>query len=81
MGESWLREAMCRQRTELWVIFGSSIMTVFEVTERCVSSSLWRKVEQPFIVVLHSRQCHCSTGRTAIYRSTAHNIMQQTVSL
>jgi len=34
-------------------------------------------VEQQSIAVLHSRQCHCSTGRTAIYRCTA----QQTVPL
>ena len=46
---------------QLWPIFGSSILTVCEVTERCVSSSLWRKVEQQSITVLHSKQCHCST--------------------
>ena len=34
-------------------------------------------IEQQTIVVLHSRQCHCSTDRTAIYRCTA----QQTVPL
>ena len=34
-------------------------------------------VEQQSIVVLHSRQCHSSTNRTAIYRCTA----QQTVPL
>jgi hypothetical protein len=64
-------------RPELWLIFVSSILTVYEVTERFVSSSIWRKVEKQFIAVLHSRQCHCSTSRTAIYSSTA----QQTVSL
>ena len=53
--------AVCRQRPELWTIFGSSILTVCEVTERSVSSSLWRKVEQQCIAVLNSRQCHCST--------------------
>jgi len=34
-------------------------------------------VEQQSIAVLHSRQCHYSTGRTAIYSFTA----QQTVPL
>jgi len=34
-------------------------------------------VEQQYIAVLHSRECHCTTGRTAIYRCTA----QQTVTL
>jgi hypothetical protein len=43
VGDSWLHEAVCRQRPEVWPIFGSSIVTVFEVTERSVSSSLWRK--------------------------------------
>jgi len=52
--------AVCRQR-QLWPIFGYSILTVCEVTERSVSSSLWRKVEQQCIAVLNSRQCHCST--------------------
>jgi hypothetical protein len=65
--------AVCRQRPELWPIFGSSIVTVFEVTERSVSSSLWRKVEQQSIAVLHTRQCHCRTSRTAIYRCTAQH--------
>ena len=64
MTDIWLCEAACRQRTELWPIFGSSIVTVFEVTERSVSRSLWRKVEEQSIAVLHnssfSRQCHCS---------------------
>jgi len=46
---------VCRQR-QLWPIFGYSILTVFEVTERSVSSSLWRKVVQQTIAVLHSRQ-------------------------
>ena len=51
--------AVCRQR-QMWPIFGSSILTVCEVTERSVSSCLWRKVEQQSIAVLHSKQCHCS---------------------
>ena len=38
-----LGAAVCRQRPELWPIFGSSILTVCEVTERSVSSSLGRK--------------------------------------
>ena len=38
-------------------------------------------VEQQSTAVLHSRQCHCSTGRTAIYRCTAHHIIQQMVPL
>jgi hypothetical protein len=62
--ESLLHESVCRQRPELWPIFGSPILTVFAVTQRSVSSSLWRKVEQQSIAVLHttlfSRQCHCS---------------------
>ena len=98
-----LGEAVCRQRPELWPIFGSPILTVFEVTERSVSSRLWRKAVQQSIAVLHttlfstadsatvaqqsiavlhttlfSRQCHCST---AIYRCTAHHIIQQTEPL
>ena len=32
--------AVCRERPELWPIFCSSILTVFEVMERSVSSSL-----------------------------------------
>jgi len=68
--------AVCRQR-QLWPIFGSSILTVCEHTECCVSSSLWRKAEQQSVTVLHSKQCHCSTSRTAIYRCTT----QQTVPL
>jgi hypothetical protein len=32
--------AVFRERPELWSIFGFSIVTVFEVTERSVSSSL-----------------------------------------
>ena len=44
MADIWLHEAVCRQTAELWAIFGSSIVTVFEVTERSVSSNLWRKV-------------------------------------
>ena len=46
--------AVCRQRPELWPIFDPSILTVFEVTDRSVSSSLWRKAEQQSIAVLHS---------------------------
>jgi hypothetical protein len=65
------------QRPELRLIFGPSVLTVCEVTERSVSSNLWRKVEQQSIAVLHTRQCHYSTGTTAIYRCTAH----QTVPL
>jgi hypothetical protein len=69
MAERCLHEALCRQRTEqwpkLWPMFVSSIMTVYEVTEPSVSSSLWRKVEQQSFAVLHttlfSRQCHCNT--------------------
>jgi hypothetical protein len=61
MDDSWLHEAVCRQRPELWPIFGSSIVTVFEVTECSVSGSLWRKVEQQSIAVLHNIQYHCST--------------------
>jgi len=42
-----------------------SILTVFEVTDRPVSSSLCRKAEQQSIAVLHStlfsRRCHLST--------------------
>ena len=56
--------AVCKQRRELWPIFGSSIVTAFEVTERSVSSSLWRNVEQQSVAILHttsfSRQYHCS---------------------
>ena len=53
------------QSPELWPTFGSSILTVYEVTVcHTVSSSLCRKVEQQSIAVLHttlfSRQCHCS---------------------
>ena len=76
-GDSGLHEAVCRQRPELWSIFGSSVVTVSQVTEISVSISLWRNVEQQYIAVLHSRQCQCNTGRTAIYRCTA----QQTVPL
>ena len=50
---SWLHEAVYRQRPELWPVFGSPIVTVPEVTERCVSSSLWRKAEQQSLAVLH----------------------------
>ena len=39
MSNSWLHEAVCRQRPEVWPIFGYSIVTVFEVAERPVSSS------------------------------------------
>ena len=50
--------------TWLWPIFGSTNLTVFAVTERSVSISLWWKIEQQSIAVLHttlfSRQCHCS---------------------
>jgi hypothetical protein len=56
--------AVYREGPEMWPIFGSSIVTVSEVTKRSVSSSLWRKVEQQSIAVLHitlfSRQYHCS---------------------
>jgi hypothetical protein len=34
MADSLLHEDVRRQRAELWPIFGSSIVTVFEVTER-----------------------------------------------
>ena len=51
---SWLHEAVYRQRPELWPIFGSPIVTVFEVTDRSVSSSLWRKAEQQSLAVLHT---------------------------
>jgi len=60
LADSWVHGAVCRQRTELRPIFGPSLRTVFEVAERPVSSSFWRKVEQPSIFVLHSTQCHCS---------------------
>jgi len=74
--------AVCSQKPDLWPIFGSAILTVFEVTERSVSRSLWRKAEQQTLAELHitlfGRQCHCST---AIYRCTAHHIIQQTVPL
>ena len=52
--------AVCRQR-QMWPIFGSSILTVCEVTERSVSNTVWWKVEQQSIAVLHSKQCHFST--------------------
>jgi len=59
-----LSGAVCRHRAGLWPVFGSSIVAVFEVTERSVSSSLWRKVEHQSIAVLYtslfSRQYHCS---------------------
>ena len=59
-----LGEAVCRMRRELLTIFGSSFVIVFEVTERSVSRSLWRNVEQQSIAALHttlfSRQYHCS---------------------
>jgi len=35
-----LSGAVCRHRAGLWPVFGSSIVAVFEVTERSVSSSL-----------------------------------------
>jgi len=80
--DSRLHEAVYRERPELWPIIGSSIVTVFEVSERFGSSSLWGKVEQQTIAVLHttlfSTHCHCNT---AIYRCTAHHIIQQTGSL
>ena len=44
MADIWLHEDVCRQKGELWPIFGSSIVAVFEVTERYVSNSLWRNV-------------------------------------
>jgi hypothetical protein len=57
--------AVCRERSELWPIFGFPIVTVFQVTECSVSGSLWQKVEQLSIAVLYtslfSRHCHCST--------------------
>ena len=56
-----LHEAVYGQRPDLWPIFGSPILTVFEVTDRSVSSILCRKTEQQSSAVLHSRQCHCST--------------------
>jgi hypothetical protein len=56
--------AVCRERLELWQIFGSSFVTVSEVTECSVSGSLWRKVEQQSIAALHTtlfrRRCHSS---------------------
>ena len=42
-----------------------------------VDSATVSHVEQDSIALLHSRHCHCSTSRTAIYRSTA----QQTLLL
>jgi len=39
VADRWLHEAVCRQRPELWPVFGSFIMTVFDVTDRSVSSS------------------------------------------
>jgi len=46
-------------------IFCAPILTIFEVTERSVSSSLLRKAQQQSIAVLRttlfSRLCHCST--------------------
>jgi len=54
----------CVDSPEMWPIFRSSLVTVFEVTELSVSSSSWLKAEQQSIAVLHttlfSRQCHCS---------------------
>jgi hypothetical protein len=54
-----------RQKPELWPIFGFSIVTVFDDTERSISSNLWRKVEQQSIAVLHTslfiRQYLCSS--------------------
>ena len=65
MGYSWLHEAIYRQVPQLWPIIGSPTLTVPEVTDRSVSSSLRRKAEQQSVAVLHStlfsRQCHCST--------------------
>jgi hypothetical protein len=76
VADSWLHEAVCRQRPELWPILGSSIVTVFEVTERSVSSSLWRNVEEQSIAVLHtalfSRQCHCSNISVATAITPVH---------
>ena len=62
MADISLHEAACSQRSDLWPIFGSSIVRVFEITERSVSSSLWRRIEQQSIAVLHNtlfcRQYH-----------------------
>jgi len=52
--------AVCRLIPQLWQIFGSSIGTAFEITERSVSSIKWLKAEQQSIAVLHSRQCQSS---------------------
>jgi len=65
-----------RQRSELWEKVGPCIATVFEFTERSVSSSLCRKVEQQSNAVLHtalfSRQCHCSTISVATAFTPVH---------
>jgi hypothetical protein len=53
------------QIPEMWPKFGSSTLTVFEVTSRSVSNILFRKAEQQSIAVLRStlfsNQCHFST--------------------
>jgi len=36
VNESWLHEAVCRQRSELWSIFGSYIVTESGAGERPV---------------------------------------------
>ena len=58
VADSMLHGAVCRKTPELWPIFGSSNVTLFEVS---LSSSLWQKVEEQTIAVFHSRLCHCST--------------------
>jgi len=64
VADIWLREVACRQRAGLWPIFGSSIVTVFEVTERSVSSSLWRKVS------LYCTTLHSADGATVAFSGT-----------
>jgi len=58
---------VCRQRPELSHIFVSSILNVFEVTERYVSSSLCQKIEQQSITVLPHYSADSATVAPFLY--------------
>jgi hypothetical protein len=85
VGNSWLYVALFRQRNELWQKVGYMKLCLDREYELCsiisypsvqclrIRSAKFQDIyciEQQSFAVLHSIQCHCNTGRRAIYRST-----------
>ena len=72
MADSLLQEVVCIHNRELChVVYGARSKSNLSLYCTADSATV-APVEQQSIAVLHNRQSHCSTGRTAVYGCTAH---------